>query len=557
MKIFKIFLTGFSGFFFSSSGRSGAKHLKIFALCLSLLVFIPLIIIFSSLFAPSDKIWEHIYENVLSELLLNTFSLIIGVSIGTLIIGVLLAWLTSIYEFPGRKIFSWTLMMPLAMPVYVIAFVSIGILEYTGPVQTFLREYYGRELHYFPRIRSTVGIILIMTLALYPYVYLLARNAFLSQGKRALEIAQSLGYSRKSAFLKSALPLARPWIAGGVLLVIMEALSDFGAVSIFNFNTLTTEIYKAWFSLFSIQTASQLASLLVIIVFLFILLEQRSRYRMRFYQPGKTAFKQDLIKLRGMKSFIAFFFCLTILLIAFIIPFIQILAWAASGIKTELNQNYIKILSNSLLLAGIAALITAGMALLLSFGSRFNRDKFNNLFVKISTLGYALPGAVLAVAILLPFAWLDNNLITIVDKLFGIESGRIFSGTLLALLTAYLIRFLAVAHNSIESDYHRVSFSIDESAASMGVTGADLLKKVHLPIIRNGIFAAIILVFVDVMKEMPITLMTRPFGWDTLAVRIFELTSEGEWIRAALPAVTIVLAGLIPVRLLMKYSAFK
>lgn len=553
----KLFFTSNSGIFFFSSKKSGAKHLIFFTLCVSFLVLIPLIIIFSSLFFPADKIWNHIYENVLSELVLNTFSLIVGVAFGTLFIGVLLAWLTSIYDFPGRKIFSWTLMLPLAMPVYVIAFVSIGLLEYTGPVQTFLRGYYGGELQYFPKIRSTGGIILIMTLALYPYVYLLAKNAFQTQGKRALEIAQSLGYSRKSAFLKSALPLARPWIAGGVSLVIMEALSDFGAVSIFNYNTLTTEIYKAWFSLFSIQTASQLASLLVIIVFLFILLEQRSRYRMRFYQPGKTGYKQELIKLSGMKSFVAFLFCLLVLLLSFIIPFTQILIWAGSGLMIDLNQNFIKILSNSLLLAGIAAIITAVIALLLSFGSRFNRDKVNNLLVKISTLGYALPGAVLAVAIFIPFAWLDNNLITVVDDLFGIETGRIFSGTLLALLTAYLIRFLAVAHNSIESSYQRVSFSIDESASSMGVTGLNLLKKIHLPMVRSGVFAAIILVFVDVMKEMPITLMTRPFGWDTLAVRIFELTSEGEWRRAALPAVTIVLAGLLPVRLLMKHSAYK
>ncbi len=557
MKFFKLFLTKISLRHFYSSGRSEAKNLKFFTFGVSLLVLIPLLIIFSALFSPADKFWKHVYENVLSELLLNTFSLIVGVAIGTLIIGVLLAWLTSIYEFPGRKIFSWTLMLPLAMPVYVIAFVSIGLLEYTGPVQTFLRGHYAGELKYFPKIRSTGGIILIMTLALYPYVYLLSRNAFQTQGKRALEIAQSLGYSRKSAFINSAIPLARPWIASGVLLVIMEALSDFGAVSIFNYNTLTTEIYKAWFSLFSIQTASQLASLLVIIVFLFILLEQRSRYRMRFYQPGKTGYKQELIKLRGMKSFIAFLFCFIVLLFAFIIPFIQILLWAASDITIDLNQNYIKILSNSLLLAGIAAIITAVIALLLSFGSRFNRDKFNNFLVKISTLGYALPGAVLAVAIFIPFAWIDNNLITIANDLFGIETGRIFSGTIIAILTAYLIRFLAVAHNAIEGSYQRVSFSINESANSMGFTGINLLKKVHLPMVRSGVFAAIILVFVDVMKEMPITLMTRPFGWDTLAVRIFELTSEGEWRRAALPAATIVLAGLLPVRLLMKHSAYK
>ncbi len=554
MNSFKLYLRRFYKFPVYQSSSVKFDILQFVTILTAIMVIIPIAVILFSVFTPTDTIWQHLYETVLVDLLINTLLLLLGVGSGSLIIGVSLAWLTTMYQFPGRKIFEWTLMLPLAMPVYVIAFVSIGLLEYTGPIQTNLRNIFDGELTYFPAIRSTGGIIIVMTLALYPYVYLLSRNAFATQGKKSLEVAQSLGYTRMKAFFKSAIPMARPWIAGGVLLVMMETLADFGAVSIFNYNTLTTEIYKAWFSLFSLPAASQLASILVIIVFVFIVIEQRTRMRMRFHQTGKINTEKERIKLYGLKAYTAFIFCMVILLLAFIIPIIQLFVWGIEVIKIDFDFRYFNLLKNSLLLGAIAAILTTIIGIVLSYGGRFHKNFLNFISVRISTLGYALPGAVLAVGIFIPFAWLDNKIIYFMDTTLNINTGLIFNGTIFTVIAAYIIRFLAVAYSSVDSSFQRVSFSIDEAVRSMGLKKRILLKKIHLPLIKNGIFTALILVFVDVMKEMPITLMTRPFGWDTLAVRIFELTSEGEWQRAALPAIAIVFAGLIPIKLLMKHS---
>lgn len=554
MNSFKIYLKKFYQFPTYRFTNLKIDTLQVISFITAAIVIIPLVVIIYSFFTPADTIWKHLYETVLADIIINTLLLVFGVGFSSLIVGVSLAWLTTMYQFPGRKIFEWTLMLPLAMPVYVIAFVSIGLLEYTGPIQTTLRNYLGGELFYFPAIRSTGGVIIVMTLALYPYVYLLSRNAFATQGKKSIEVAQSLGYTRMKAFFKSSIPMARPWIAGGVLLVMMETLADFGAVSIFNYNTLTTEIYKTWFSLFSLTAASQLASVLIIIVFIFIIIEQRTRFSMRFHQPGKQNLSTDKIKLTGLKALSAFSFCFFVLLIAFIIPVTQLFIWGLSNISYDLDIRYLNLLKNSLLLGVIAAAITTIVGILLSYGSRFHKNFINFISVRISTLGYALPGAVLAVGIFIPFAWLDNKVISLLNNTFNINSGLIFNGTLFTVITAYIIRFLAVAYSSVDSAFQRIAVSIDESVRSMGLSKIILLKKIHLPLIKNGIFTALILVFVDVMKEMPITLMTRPFGWDTLAVRIFELTSEGEWQKAALPAIAIVIAGLIPIKLLMKHS---
>lgn len=537
----------FRGFRCSLQKPSGWQLLT---MIVALLVLIPLTVLIMAWLVPAWEIWDHLRQTLLSQLLLNTFKLVIGVSLGTLLLGVSLAWLTGACDYPGRKLFSWLLLLPLAMPTYVLAFVFLGLFDFSGPVQSQLRSWFGRGI-WFPDIRSSLGVVLVMSLALYPYVYLLARNAFRTQGKRALEAAESLGCNRWQGFFRVVLPMARPWIAGGMTLVLMEALADFGAVSIFNYDTFTTAIYKAWFGFFSLSAAAQLSTLLVALVFLLIVLEQKLRKRMRFTQ-SRVAPQAERINLGGLKKWLASGYCLLVLLIAFILPALQLLSWSLGVYHQEFDSRYLSLLGHSLTLGFSSALLIATVALLLAYAGRRHQDRLTQTLIRTATLGYALPGTVLAVGIFIPLAALDNFIIDSSRAVFGLELPQLLQGSLLIMLLAYLIRFLAAGFKSIDSAMHRVTSNIDEASRLMGLRGVRLLAKVHLPMLRGGIFTALTLVFVDVMKEMPITLMTRPFGWDTLAVKIFELTSEGEWERAALPALTLLLSGLIPIVLLMR-----
>ena len=432
----------------------------------------------------------------------------------------------------------------------LLAFVFLGLFDFSGPVQSRLRLWFGNDIH-LPDIRSSAGVILVMSLALYPYVYLLARNAFRTQGKRGLEAAEILGCTPVSGFFRVVLPMARPWIAGGLTLVLMETMADFGAVSIFNYDTFTTAIYKAWFGFFSLSAAAQLSSLLVILVFVFIIVEQRMRSRMRFTQGRLTA-RAERIELSGWARYLATVYALGVLLVAFLLPALQLLAWTLDIFDQEFDSRYLQLLEHSLGLALSAALLISSIALLLAYAGRRHRDQLTGVLVKIATLGYALPGKVLAVGIFIPLAGIDNLLIDSARSLFGWEIKPLLQGTIVVMLVAYLVRFMAAAYKPIDSAMHRVTGNIDEASRLMGLRGLSLLTRVHLPMLRGGVFTALTLVFVDVMKEMPITLMTRPFGWDTLAVKIFELTSEGEWERASLPALTLLLSGLIPIIVLMR-----
>ena len=519
----------------------------------AVLVLIPVGTVMLSFFTPAGEIWEHLVETTLSRLLLNSFWLALGVAVSSALLGVSLAWFTAVCDFPGRKIFSWGLLLPLAFPAYVLAFVTLGLFDFTGPIQTSLRSWIGSELLWFPNIRSRMGVIIVMTLAFYPYVYLLARNAFLTQGKRSLEAAQSLGLNRTQGFFKVALPMARPWIASGVMLVLMETLADFGTVAVFNYDTFTTAIYKAWFSMFSLSAASQLASLLIVIVFVLIVLEQQFRSRIR-YAENKQSTRIPPIVLTGWHAWAVAGFASATLFFAFLLPISQLFIWASHTFAEEFNQRYLGFLWHSLMLSGFAAILICIISILMIYSVRRHPDIVANVAVRIATIGYALPGVVLAVGIFVPLAWVDNWFSQMAMQLFSIETGFLFQGTLIVMLIAYMTRFLAVGYNPIESAMQRVTLSIDEASMGLGVSGWSMLKRIHLPILKGGILTAVTLVFVDVMKEMPITLMTRPFGWDTLSVRIFEMTSEGEWEQAALPAVALVLTGLIPIAMLTRQA---
>ena len=519
----------------------------------AVLVLVPIGTVISSFFAPATDVWQHLIETTLPGLLINTFWLVMGVACGVLLLGVSLAWLTAVCEFPGRRFLSWALLLPLAVPAYVTAFVALGLFDYVGPVQTMLRAWLGSNLPWFPDIRSRMGVIVVMVLAFYPYVYLLARNAFLTQGKRSLEAAQSLGLNRAQGFFKVALPMARPWIAGGLMLALMETLADFGTVAVFNYDTFTTGIYRAWFGMFSLSAASQLASLLIVIVFVVIIIEQQVRSRTRYAEtrPGARA---ERVKLSGWRAWLAAGFSSCVFFLAFLLPVLQLSIWASDVFARDFDQRYLEFLLHSLLLSSVAALLTCSVALLLVYATRRHPDPFTYAAVRVATIGYALPGTVLAVGIFIPIAWLDSRLSDMATQLLHIDTGPIIQGTFATMLIAYLVRFLAVAHSPLDSAMQRITRNLDEAAMGLGLDGWSILRRVHLPMLKGGLFTAATLVFVDVMKEMPITLMTRPFGWDTLAVRIFELTSEGQWEQAALPSVTLVLAGLVPIAFFMRQA---
>ncbi|POA99199.1 ABC transporter permease [Chromobacterium sinusclupearum] len=517
---------------------------------ISLLTLLPLGVIVLGLLTPDMEVWRHLSAHALPELWRNTAILLLGVGAGVLLLGVPLAWLTAVHDFPGRRVFSWALMLPLAMPAYVMAFSQLGLFDFTGPLQTWLREAFGSS-SWVPNIRSTPGVVAVLTLAFYPYVYLLARNAFATMGRRALEVGQSLGLSPLAGFFRVALPMARPWIVAGLSLALMETLADFGTVAVFNFDAFTSAIYKAWFSLFSLPAAKQLASLLVLLVLALVWLEQRARGQRAYGEAGRAA-PLPRTRLPGARGWLACACCSLVLLLAFVLPFGQILLWAAEHAADDM-ADLLDYLKSSLVLAALAALLVPALALLLVFAVR--RDPRSRPWARLATLGYAVPGTVLAVGVFAPVAALDNLLLDHFGHWLPAGSSAVFKGTLLVMLLAYASRFLAVGHSALDTAMQRIARSQEEAAQSLGLHGMRLAWRLHLPLLRGGLFTAMLMVFVDVMKEMPITLMTRPFGWDTLAVRIFNLTTEGEWQRAALPSVAIVLAGLLPVLLLSRQKS--
>ena len=530
-----------------------AKHVRkisvwqIFLVVMALPTLLALLGVLSSFFHPDIESLSHLAQYVLPQTIKNTLFLVVGVGVVTTTLGVSLAWLTAVCDFPLRKFFVWALILPMAIPGYVMAFALVGLFEYTGPVQQFLRETFGSSSA-FPDIYSYGGVVMALSLALYPYTYLMVRNAFQTQGLRSLEVGQSLGLSVRESFWRICLPMARPWIVGGTLLVMMETLSDFGTVAIFNYDTLTSAIYKTWFGLYSLPAALQVASVLLIFVVVITLLERRSRASQRFSQTRSVKSVAGRIRLSGVDRWLALLVCVLVFSLAFVMPVMRLLYWAVPNMNADITSQFLGYVAGSTSLSLIAMLMIAGLALLMAFTARTYNSPFAKIVVRISTMGYALPGTVLAVGLFVPVAAIDNAL-----GAMGLST-PLLQGTMVVMLLAYSVRFMAVAFTPLESNLLRITPSIDAASRSLGVSGIKMLAKVHLPMVKGGLLTAMVLVFVDVMKELPITLMTRPFGFNTLAVRIFELSSEGLWERAALPALAIVLVGLIPAFILIRKS---
>jgi len=500
---------------------------------------------------PAGEIWAHQLQHVLPRVAANTALLLLLVGAASGVLGTALAWLVAGHDFPGRSLFAWSLLLPLAVPGYVLAVVFAGALDYAGPLQSWLREAVHPGLR-LPPIRSIGGAALVLTLCLYPYVYMLARVAFESTGRRPLEVAQSLGLDRRAAFRRALLPLARPAVAAGVALVCMETLADFGVVAALNVDTFTTAIYRAWFGLFSVTAALQMAGVLGLLALAAVWLERRLRGAAHYAGPRASA-ALPRYALRGWPAWAATAAAATVLVVAFVLPMAQLVAWALRHAATDLDARYWAFAGRSVAIAAAGALLVVIAASIHGYALRGEQRPWLRSLGRIATAGYAIPGTVLAVGLFAAVSALNARLQAWVDATAGEGSAQLFlQGTLLTLLLAYLARFLAVGVGPVESGLERIHRNLDEAAALLGARGLSRLRRVHLPLLRGSLLAAAVLVFVDLMKELPITLMTRPFGFETLAVRVFEMAAEGEWERAALPSVLIVAVGVLPVVLLAR-----
>jgi iron(III) transport system permease protein len=519
------------------------------------LVATPLAGVLTSLLTPRDEIWRHLAHTQLAELAANTVLLLLGVGAGTLVLGTVLAWLVVAFRFPGHALFEGALVLPLAVPAYVIGFAFLGVFDFAGPVQSAIRAWLGPGA-WLPDPRSYWGVVATMTLVFYPYVFLLARAAFREQGAATLETARSLGCGRARTFFTVGLPLARPSLAAGVSLAMMEALADFGTVAIFGYRTFTEAVYRVWHGMFDRVAATQLAALLMLFAFLLLALERALRGRARFVQSQRRGPGVTPVALPGWRGWAVTGACAAVLGLAFVVPVGRLLLWAATtGTTSGSLSGFPGLLGNTVWLAGLAALTTGLLALILGYAARLRPTRAVRLAAQFAGMGYALPGAVIAVGVLVPVALVDHVLATLAEVALGRPAGMVVTGSAAALLFAYVVRFLSVGLQTVEAGLGRIAPSLDDAARSLGASPGGVVGRIHLPLMRNSLLAASVLVFVETMKEMPATLLLRPFGLDTLAVTVWERTAESLWAEAALPALAIVAAGLVPVSLALRLSA--
>lgn len=522
------------------------------AIFVALVVSVPIFVVFGFVFVPAGEVWRHLAETVLVAYVVNTLWLVFGVGIGVFVIGVGTAWLVTMCRFPGRALLEWGLLLPLAVPAYAIAYSYAGLFDYAGPVQSGLRGWFGwsRGDYWFPEIRSVGGAAVVLAFVLYPYVYMLARAAFLEQSVCVIEIGRTLGRSPWRSFTSIALPLARPAIATGIALALMETLSDFGAVQHFGVATFTTGIFRTWFGLGDPAAAAQLAALLLAFVFLLLVGERLSRGRAQFHHTSRRYRELPRYTLSGSRAALAFLACALPICLGFLLPGGQLLAWLAETGGDGSGGRLWGHAANSLMLAAGASAIAVMVALLLAYGVRLNPNPVAKGAARVAGMGYAVPGSVIAVGVLIPLAWFDNVLDGWLRASFGVSSGLLLSGTIFALMFAYVVRFLAVSLNTVDASLAKVTPAMDGVARTLGMGPAATVARVHAPIIAPSLMTAGLLVFVDVMKELPATLILRPFDFNTLAVHAFELASDEQLRAAAAPALAIVAAGLIPVALL-------
>lgn len=519
-------------------------------IAVTLVLLAPVLALVQQSLLPASEVFADLVATVLSDYIINTVAIVVLVACGSTLLGVPAAWLVAMCRFPGQRHFQWALLLPLAMPAYLVAYVYTDLLDYAGPVQRALRDWFGWASpsdYFFPEVRSLGGAAVMLSLVLFPYVFMLARTAFLEQAGNLMQASRTLGCTPAQSFIRVSLPLARPAIMVGVALVAMETMADFATVSYFAVNTLTTAVYDVWLDYGSLSAAARLSCLMLVGVLVLLAFERKARSRQKQFQRGDSNQRFQRYSLGGIRGLLACGYCLGLLILAFILPAAVLFDYAWAYFDADELDKFWRFSGNSLMVAALVAVLTIAVAMLLQFLARVGTLTWPS---RLAGFGYAMPGTVLAIGVLIPLTWLDYRINDIAEWLDKPLPGLILSGSMVALLFGYVVRFLAVALGSIESSYKRINPSLDMAAATMGSAPMALLKRVHLPLLRRGMLTAAVIVFMESMKELPAALLLKPIGFETLATYVFQFVSDEALELGALPALVIVAAGLIPVWLL-------
>ena len=532
-----------------------SKRWLITAAVTTAIVALPVLSVLILALFPEENIWPHLLETTLPRYLVTTLQLMAGVAFITLVIGLATAWAVTMCDFPGRKFFEWAMLLPFAVPAYVIAYVYTSLLDYAGPVQTAMRDWFGWHNaadYWFPEIRSLEGATLMIGLVLYPYVYLLARAAFLEQSPSLFAVSRSLGHSAISTFFRVVLPIARPAVAVGLSLVLMETLNDFGTVDFFAVQTLTAGLFDTWMNLGNLGGAAQIATTMLAFVVILVTLERYSRRKQQQFAARDNREPIRRFTLSRPRQWVCVAVCAVPVIFGFLLPAATLGHYAWEYFDESWNPDFVRNTLNSLFLSGTAALTTLIIGVTLAYSRRLHDTRGMRVMMRLSSLGYAMPGAVLAVGVIVPLAGFDNWVDGILRDSFGVSSGLLLSGSAFALVFAYTVRFLAVSAGSVESALQKITPNMDMASRSLGHSPGNTLLKVHLPMLRGTLITAALVVFVDCMKELPATLILRPFNFETLATYVYQFASDEKLAHSALPALIIVLAGIIPIILMSK-----
>lgn len=502
---------------------------------------IPVLAVLSSLIGDYSDNWSHLYNFVLFDYIKNSLFLVVGVSLITLIVGTGTAWLVSNFNFFGKRFFEWALILPLSIPPYILAYTFTGLFDSYGTLNNLVRNIFELDQSFilFPNIRNIFGAIIVFSFTLYPYVYLVSRSAFLNQSRTVLESGRILGLSRFEISFKLSMPMIRPAIIGGLMLVIMETLSDFGAVEHFAIPTFTTGIFRTWFGMGDLTTAMQLSSFLLLFICIFLFIENRSRKNAEYVSNSTTHAPIKVEQLSKNYSMFAFIFCFLPLLIGFILPVTELIVWAIYYNPSFFNNAFLTAAMNTITLALIAAILCSIISILINFSIRINRNSILKFLSSLLSLGYALPGLILAVGIVQTSTYLDSSLLE--------KTSFAITGSLFGLVLAYIIKSYALSNNTISSGMEKISSGLDDSARILKSTGWNLLGRIHFPLLKTSFFTSILLVTSEVVKELPATLILRPFNYDTLAVSTYIYAAEERMRDAAAPSIAIILVGLIPI----------
>ncbi|EOC1766735.1 ABC transporter permease [Vibrio fluvialis] len=526
------------------------KHLiwKTSSVALATLLVLPILAIFFTAIGQTDDVFAHLMSTVMPTYAFNTVVLTLSVMAQALLFGIPSAWLMAMCRLPGEKVLQWALVLPLAIPGYIVGYIFTGWFDYAGPIQVWLREQTGwlAGEYYFPDIRSLAGASIVLALVLYPYVYLMCRAAFMEQNVSLLQSARLLKCSPWESFRRISLPLVRPSIAVALSLVAMETVGDFGTVSYFAVNTLTTAVYDTWMNYSNLTAAAKISAVMLVIVLLLLSAERYSRRRQKLYQSQFNSHEDFRYALRGWKKWLALLWCWGLVCVAFIFPLLQLLSYAYTYFEQSWTAEFREYALNSLQVSLSAAVIGVAVALVVNFYSRLKSNRVSVALMRLSSMGYAVPGTVLAIGVMVPVLTLDHAVNDVAKAMQWGRPGLIFSGTMFAIIFALIVRFSAVAIGSIESSLNKISPSLDMAARTMGCQANAMLWRVHLPLVRRGALIAGLLVFIESMKELNAALLLRPFNFETLATYVYNYASDEHLELAALPAVLLVLVGLIP-----------